>query len=501
MSARRCSASRCGASRRSCGWSPRCCRPSACSCARPSSGLPLTGFIGPSMLLFGLAVAVIARMESLPTAFFGGMLIGVIDRAGGVRAPGARRWPTPSCSWSSSSRCSRSAGKLSRAMDTGASSWQTSRRSDRFPPELRHLPRGSNRTARARALVGALAVGAPWIFGSFKQSAATLILLYAMIGVSLVILTGWAGQISLGQYAIAGIGSAVAGGLAANHGWDFFGALFTGALAGALVAVLVGLPALRIQGLFLAVTTLVVRVHGRRTSSCAVSGSPGSCPKDNTLRRPSGALRALGPHRAVRRSARGSPSSPTPSSISCASRSSARRWPWRARCARTARDASSSASRDNGRVMQAYGVSLASTRLAAFAISGFIAGLAGAPAGVPEHGVLARSVQPRAVDRTVRDGGHRRRRLAARRGARRGLPGRPAAAAGLARHRVRRTAHERPRRAARARVPARRSGRGRVPGPRHVPAPCRGHATTSTWRASWPTRWSMPSRLGRATTW
>ena len=105
-------------------------------------------------------------------------------------------------------------------------------------------------------VAGTLALTAPWIFGSFKQSSATLILIYAMIGVSLVILTGWAGQISLGQYAIAGIGSAVAGGLAANHGWDFFGALFTGALAGAFVAVLVGLPALRIQGLFLAVTTL-----------------------------------------------------------------------------------------------------------------------------------------------------------------------------------------------------------------------------------------------------
>ena len=47
----------------------------------PLAGLPLTGFIGPSILLFGLAVAVIARMESLPTAFFGGMLIGIIDQA------------------------------------------------------------------------------------------------------------------------------------------------------------------------------------------------------------------------------------------------------------------------------------------------------------------------------------------------------------------------------------------------------------------------------------
>ncbi|MDQ1374612.1 MAG: branched-chain amino acid transport system permease protein livM, partial [Actinomycetota bacterium] len=41
----------------------------------PLVGLPVTGFIGPALLLNGLAVAVIARMESLPTAFFGGMLI------------------------------------------------------------------------------------------------------------------------------------------------------------------------------------------------------------------------------------------------------------------------------------------------------------------------------------------------------------------------------------------------------------------------------------------
>src|SRR5204863_4637915 len=105
-------------------------------------------------------------------------------------------------------------------------------------------------------VVGALVLTAPWLLGDVQTPKATNMVLYAIIGISLVILTGWAGQISLGQYAIAGVGSAVAGGLAANHHWDFFLAVFVGALAGALVAVLIGIPALRIQGLFLAVTTL-----------------------------------------------------------------------------------------------------------------------------------------------------------------------------------------------------------------------------------------------------
>ena len=86
--------------------------------------------------------------------------------------------------------------------------------------------------------------------GRFAQ-----VVIFAIVGVSLVILTGWAGQISLGQFAFAGVGSLVASGMAVR-GWDFFACLFAAGLAGALAAILVGLPALRIQGLFLAVTTL-----------------------------------------------------------------------------------------------------------------------------------------------------------------------------------------------------------------------------------------------------
>jgi len=47
----------------------------------PLVGIPLSGFVGPSVLLLGLATAVIARMESMPIAFFAGMLIGMIERS------------------------------------------------------------------------------------------------------------------------------------------------------------------------------------------------------------------------------------------------------------------------------------------------------------------------------------------------------------------------------------------------------------------------------------
>ena len=80
--------------------------------------------------------------------------------------------------------------------------------------------------------------------------------------VSLVVLTGWAGQVSLGQVAFIGIGAAV-GGVAHRRRWDWdlSVALARGGLVGAVAAMVIGLPALRIQGLFLAVVDARVRAR------------------------------------------------------------------------------------------------------------------------------------------------------------------------------------------------------------------------------------------------
>jgi branched-chain amino acid transport system permease protein len=99
-------------------------------------------------------------------------------------------------------------------------------------------------------------VTAPYLVSEPNLPMLTLLPLFGIVAVSLVILTGWAGQISLGQFGLVGIGAAVAGGLASEHNIDFFAALFLGIAAGAVVAVIIGLPAIRIQGLYLAVTTL-----------------------------------------------------------------------------------------------------------------------------------------------------------------------------------------------------------------------------------------------------
>jgi ABC-type branched-subunit amino acid transport system ATPase component/ABC-type branched-subunit amino acid transport system permease subunit len=110
-----------------------------------------------------------------------------------------------------------------------------------------------------------LAVAAVVLFLPLGLSHANVILvtymaLYGIIAVSLVMLTGWAGQISLGQFAFVGIGASVTASLLVHAGADMFVALILSAVAGAAAAIIIGIPALRIQGLFLAVTTLAFAV-------------------------------------------------------------------------------------------------------------------------------------------------------------------------------------------------------------------------------------------------
>ncbi len=83
----------------------------------------------------------------------------------------------------------------------------------------------------------------------------TNIVLTAMMCLSLVVLTGYAGHVSLGQFAFVGIGAA-AGGRLYQLGLPHLPAAALVTLLGAVLAVVVGLPALRMRGLFLSVATL-----------------------------------------------------------------------------------------------------------------------------------------------------------------------------------------------------------------------------------------------------
>src|SRR5207244_2596686 len=100
----------------------------------PLVGLPLSGFVGPSVLLFGLSAAVIGRMESLPLCFFGGIFIGIIDRSALFATRRAAIADAVMFVVVVLALLGQRT-KLSRAMEVGASTWQAVRQHRPIPTE------------------------------------------------------------------------------------------------------------------------------------------------------------------------------------------------------------------------------------------------------------------------------------------------------------------------------------------------------------------------------
>lgn len=144
----------------------------------------------------------------------------------------------------------------SRAEQEDASSWQSVEDVRPVPPELR----GVREVRMVRYLLGAFVVALlvvlPHLLTVRHSLLASLVAVYALVALSIVILTGWAGQVSLGQMGFVGVGAAVSALATTEWGLDLTLALVVGGLAGAAVAVVVGLPALRLRGLHLGVVTL-----------------------------------------------------------------------------------------------------------------------------------------------------------------------------------------------------------------------------------------------------
>ena len=83
--------------------------------------------------------------------------------------------------------------------------------------------------------------------------------LIAVVGaVALMLLTGYAGQVSLGHAGLMAAGAFTTGILARETGAPFWMALPASGVAGALIGFLFGLPSLRLRGLYLAVSTLAL---------------------------------------------------------------------------------------------------------------------------------------------------------------------------------------------------------------------------------------------------
>ena len=96
---------------------------------------------------------------------------------------------------------------------------------------------------------------APWWLEAYGLAQLTFILIYGIVGLGLMLLAGFTGLFSLGHAAFLGVGAYTQAVLAAQ-GWPFPLSIAAAAALSAAVGAIVGLPALRVKGIYLGIATL-----------------------------------------------------------------------------------------------------------------------------------------------------------------------------------------------------------------------------------------------------
>ncbi len=323
---------------------------------------------GGASLVRILTVVVVARLVSLPVAGLAALALGVLTAAVDFSAGGTNLLDGSLVVVISALLLLQRRASTRTDVDT-SSSYLAGRQARPVPRALRDL---QSVRSLGRGLVVALTVvlvALPFLLKPSQTSRLSTTLLLAVVGMSLLVLTGWAGLVSLGQFGFAAVGAYVA----AASGLPFLLSLPLGALAGAAVAVLVGLPALRLQPLTLAISTLA---FAAAVPAVLLDPDTLGAALPETLERPlllgvdledqrvfyylvllvlaASVLAVVG----LRRS-------------------------------RTAR--ALLAARDNEPAAQAFGISVLGARLQAFALSGFLAAFAGGLFAYQQAGVRADS--------------------------------------------------------------------------------------------------------------
>jgi ABC-type branched-subunit amino acid transport system ATPase component/ABC-type branched-subunit amino acid transport system permease subunit len=232
------------------------------------------GMLGPATLVRALAAAVIAGMTSFWRAFVAGIAIGVVQAFIGfnyIDQPGLMDFLVLICVLVAVYFQSRKVGG-----ETQTVSFVPKRRP--VPERLRELWWVKNLDRAGLLALALVGVIVPIIVTQpSRHLLYTTILVFALCGLSLTVLTGWLGQLSLGQMAFAGIGAFLAAGLHRginlDLGWGstrlfaagiqplpFSLSIVLAALVTAALAAVIGLGALRVRGLLLAVSTFAFAV-------------------------------------------------------------------------------------------------------------------------------------------------------------------------------------------------------------------------------------------------
>ena len=212
--------------------------------------------LGPSLLLRALTAALIGGFVSFPRALLGGVVVGVVEVLLSANLPTQRGIVDVVLLFAVLLAVLVIRDRDSRSSDVALLGAAAS------PPDPSpSAPLWVRRSGGLTLAVAATALATVPLFGTSAAHLTDLSggLLKTMVALSLVVLTGWAGQLSLGQVTLFGFGS-ITTALLVNRGVPFWAAVVEGMIAGIVVAGLVGLPALRVRGLSLALTTLALAV-------------------------------------------------------------------------------------------------------------------------------------------------------------------------------------------------------------------------------------------------
>jgi ABC-type branched-subunit amino acid transport system ATPase component/branched-subunit amino acid ABC-type transport system permease component len=208
---------------------------------------PITGLTATSLTLIvipALAAAVVGNMKSFPVTVIAALVIGIAE------SETSKYISTPG--WSS-------AVPLILVLVFLAIR-------GRSLPDRAHsrvkLPTVGIGTVRPPMVLLAIVVGVAvilsvppaWVTG------ATTTLVVGILLLSVTVVTGYGGQLSLATYAMAGMGAYVAGRLSEAHGLPFLVCLLLGVAVALPIGMVVGLPALRTRGANLAIATLALSV-------------------------------------------------------------------------------------------------------------------------------------------------------------------------------------------------------------------------------------------------
>ncbi len=219
----------------------------------PTQGHPNPKTFGPTLLLLALIPAVVGRMESIPKTLVAGIVLGVVEEA--------LYWNYPS------------GGRVQAILfvivllvllvqhrrrgrtEVRPEVWVTVLPWPPLPDSLRRIWRIRNLgwIMAWTSLVVSLLVAA--VIGQAAAVTLASIAAFALVGLSVLLISGLAGQLSLGQFAIAGVGATGAF-IVQQHTGNVFLGLGGAVVTGAAASWLIGLPALRIPGLMLTATTL-----------------------------------------------------------------------------------------------------------------------------------------------------------------------------------------------------------------------------------------------------